>query len=128
MTTRMNIRILIVDDEIGFADVLRKRMARRGVEATPVSSGEEAVRTLRGSEFDVAIVDLKLQGMDGVEILRVFRLMAPEMPVLMLTGHGCDDARKLCMEHGAVGYLHKPVEFDHLLERTLLAAGTGGAA
>ncbi|QJB57451.1 response regulator [Pseudodesulfovibrio sp. zrk46] len=128
MTTRTNIRLLIVDDEIGFADVLRKRMARRGVEATPASSGEEAFRILRGYEFDVAIVDLKLQGMDGVEILRVFRLMAPDMPVLMLTGHGCDDARRICMEYGASGYLHKPIEFDRLLERTLHAAEAGGAA
>jgi len=122
MTSQRDVKLLIVDDEVGFADVLRKRMARRGVDATPASSGEEAVRILRNDEFDVAIVDLKLQGMDGVEILKVFRLMAPEMPVLMLTGHGCEDARSECIKNGAFGYLNKPIDFDRLLLKTLRAA------
>jgi len=122
---RKNIRLLIVDDEIGFADVLRKRMSRRGVQATPAASGEEAVRILRKDEFDVAIVDLKLEGMDGVAILKVFKLMAPDMPVIMLTGHGCEEARKECLKLGAEGYLSKPVDFDSLLAKTLRASAKG---
>ena len=122
------VRLLIVDDEIGFADVLRKRMARRGIDATPAASGEEAVRILRASEFDVAIVDLKLEGMDGLEILKVFKLMAPEMPVLMLTGHGSEEARDACMQQGAVGYLSKPMEFEELLEAVQRAIGRTEAA
>jgi len=122
------VSLLIVDDEIGFADVLRKRMARRGIDATPAASGEEAVRILRTSEFDIAIVDLKLEGMDGLEILKVFRLMAPDMPVLMLTGHGSDDAREACMKQGAVGYLSKPMELDELLDAVLRATGRTEAA
>ena len=121
-------RLLIVDDEIGFADVLRKRMARRGIDATPAASGEEAVRILRASEFDVAIVDLKLEGMDGLEILKVFKLMAPEMPVLMLTGHGSEEARDACMQQGAAGYLSKPMEFEELLEAVQRATGRTEAA
>jgi ActR/RegA family two-component response regulator len=117
-------RLLIVDDETGFAEVLCKRMRRRGVEAASAESGDEAVRLLRREEFDVAIVDLKLQGMNGIEILKVFRLMAPEMPVLMLTGHGSEEARDECLKLGAVGYLSKPVEFDRLLDKALqLSAG-----
>lgn len=119
------IRLLLVDDEIGFAEVLCKRMSRRGVIATPAASGEEAVRILRNSDFDVAIVDLKLEGMDGVEILKVFKLMAPDLPVLMLTGHGCEDARNTCMKHGAHGYLSKPIDFERLLIKTLHAGGGG---
>jgi len=126
--TLSEVRLLIVDDEIGFADVLRKRMARRGIDATPAASGEEAVRILRASDFDVAIVDLKLEGMDGLEILKVFRLMAPNMPVLMLTGHGSDDAREACMKQGAVGYLSKPMELDELLDAVLHAVGRTEAA
>lgn len=119
MDDRKTIKLLIVDDEIGFADVLCKRMGRRGVDATPAASGEEAVQTLRKHEFDVAIVDLKLEGMDGIEILKVFKLMAPDMPVLMLTGHGSEDARDECMKQGADGYLSKPMDFDRLLIQTL---------
>jgi len=124
MTGQQKIRLLIVDDEIGFADVLRKRMARRGVNATPAASGEEAVQLLRGNDFDVAIVDLKLEGMDGIEILKVFKLMAPTMPVLMLTGHGSEEARDVALRNGADGYLSKPIDFERLLTRTRIA-GTG---
>lgn len=130
MTGQHDIRLLIVDDEIGFADVLRKRMSRRGVDATPVASGEEAVQLLRGSDFDVAIVDLKLEGMDGIEILKVFKLMAPDMPVLMLTGHGSEEARDVALRNGADGYLSKPIDFERLLIKTV-HAGTrnqGGEA
>lgn len=120
-----NVRLLIVDDETGFAEVLCKRMRRRGVEAASASSGDEAVLLLRREEFDVAIVDLKLQGMNGIEILKVFRLMAPDMPVLMLTGHGSEEARDECIKLGAAGYLSKPVEFDRLLDKALeLGAGS----
>ncbi|WP_319584054.1 response regulator [uncultured Pseudodesulfovibrio sp.] len=122
--TGREIRLLIVDDETGFAEVLCKRMRRRGVEAASAASGDEAVLLLRREEFDVAIVDLKLQGMNGIEILKVFRLMAPEMPVLMLTGHGSEEARDECLKLGAAGYLSKPVEFDRLLDKALeLSAG-----
>lgn len=123
MTGKQDIKLLIVDDEVGFADVLRKRMSRRGVDATPAASGEEAVQILRKSDFDVAIVDLKLEGMDGLEILKVFKLMAPEMPVLMLTGHGSEDARNVALKYGADGYLSKPIDFERLLIKTLHAGG-----
>lgn len=122
------VRLLIVDDEAGFTEVLCKRMARRGVAATPVSSGEDAVQLLRRAEFDVAIVDLKLQGMDGVEILKVFKLMAPEMPVIMLTGHGSEEAREACMRLGAEGYLSKPIDFELLLVKALHLGGGGATA
>lgn len=121
--TRPNVRLLIVDDEDGFADVLCKRMARRSVTATAAASGEEAIRLLKGREFDVAIVDLKLEGMDGVEILKVFKLMAPDMPVVMLTGHGSGEARDTCLKLGAEGYLSKPIDFELLLVKTLHLGG-----
>nr|WP_321255576.1 response regulator [uncultured Pseudodesulfovibrio sp.] len=116
MTGTKEIRLLIVDDETGFADVLCKRMERRGVNACTASSGEEAIQILRNHDFDVAIVDLKLEGMDGVEILKVFKLLIPQMPVIMLTGHGCEVARAACIKNGAAGYLSKPFDFNALLD------------
>lgn len=123
MTGCRQIRMLIVDDEAGFAEVLCKRLGRRGVCATWVGSGEEGVRLLRSEEFDAALLDLKLQGMDGIEILRVFKLMAPEMPILMLTGHGSREAMEACLRLGAEEYLSKPVEFEVLLDRVLRLVG-----
>ncbi|QGY40369.1 response regulator [Pseudodesulfovibrio cashew] len=122
-----DVRLLLVDDETGFADVVCKRMSHRGVLATSASSGEEAVRLLRECEFDVAVVDLKLEGMSGIEILKVFKLMVPAMPVVMLTGHGSGDARQACLELGAACYLSKPVDFERLLVK-ILWLGKGGKA
>jgi len=127
-TCRPDVRLLIVDDETGYAEVLCKRMARRGVSATAAASGEEAIRILYRDDFDVAIVDLKLEGMGGVEILKVFKLMAPDMPVVMLTGHTSEEARDACMKLGAEGYLSKPVDFERLLVKTLHLGGGGAPA
>lgn len=114
---RKIINLLIVDDEAGFADVLAKRMSRRGICADTASSGEEAIRILREKHYDVAILDLKLEGMDGVEILKIFKLLAPEMPVVMLTGHGSEKAVVTSMKLGAADYLSKPIDFDLLVSR-----------
>lgn len=115
------IRLLIVDDETGFADVLKKRMSRRGIVVETASSGEEAIRTLRCRDFDVAIVDLKLEGMDGVEILKIFKMLAPDLPVLMLTGHGSESAARECKELGSADYLSKPIDFDVLMAKVMRA-------
>lgn len=111
------IRLLIVDDEVGFAEVLRKRMSRRGILVETAYRGEDAVRMLREKEFDAAVLDLKLEGMDGIEILKIFRLLDPELPVLMLTGHGCEKAAAESIRLGVADYLSKPVDFDLLLEK-----------
>lgn len=127
LTGDQGVKLLIVDDETGFAEVLCKRMKRRGVNATPAASGEEAVQLLRQNDFDLAIVDLKLQGMGGIEILKVFKLMAPDMPVLMLTGHGSEEARDECIRLGAAGYLSKPFDFERLYTKAL-RLGAGGVS
>lgn len=114
---KKQIRLLIVDDEVGFAEILRKRMGRRGILVETAYRGEDAVRMLREKEFDAAVLDLKLEGMDGIEILKIFRLLDPELPVLMLTGHGCEKAAAESIRLGVAEYLSKPVDFDLLLEK-----------
>lgn len=111
------IKLLIVDDEVGFAEVLRKRLSRRGILVETAYRGEDAVRMLREKAFDVAVLDLKLEGMDGIEILKVFKMLAPELPVLMLTGHGCEKAAAESIRLGVADYLSKPVDFELLLEK-----------
>ncbi|WP_320175377.1 response regulator [Maridesulfovibrio sp.] len=111
------IKLLMVDDEVGFAEVLRKRLSRRGILVETAYRGEDAVRMLREKEFDVAVLDLKLEGMDGIEILKVFKMLAPELPVLMLTGHGCEKAAAESIRLGVAEYLSKPVDFELLLEK-----------
>ena len=66
--------------------------ARRGIDTTKALSGTEAIQTLRKKDFDVAVLDLKMEDMDGIEVLKIFKKMVPEMPVIMLTGHGSERA------------------------------------
>jgi DNA-binding NtrC family response regulator len=120
------IRLLLVDDEVGFATVLAKRLNRRNIEVTTAFSGSQGIQALRQSGFDVAVLDLKMEDMDGIEVLKIFRLMDPQMPVIMLTGHGSEKSASEGIQHGAYDYLTKPYEFDDLLEKIRQAARSAG--
>ena len=111
------IRLLLVDDEEGFVSVLTKRLARRNINVTVALSGTEGIQTLRKQDFDVAVLDLKMEDMDGIEVLKIFKKMYPEMAVIMLTGHGSEQAAKEGMEYGAFDYLTKPCELEELIEK-----------
>jgi len=115
------VRLLLVDDEIGYLEVLSKRLTRRGYRVTTASSGTEAIRALRQWEFDLAVVDLKMEDMDGIEVLRVFKKMDPTLKVIMLTGHGSERAAREGIAEGAFDYLIKPVGLERLIE-TMAAA------
>jgi len=115
------VRLLLVDDEIGYLEVLSKRLTRRGYRVTTASSGTEAIRALRQWEFDLAVVDLKMEDMDGIEVLRVFKKMDPTIKVIMLTGHGSERAAREGIAEGAFDYLIKPVGLERLIE-TMAAA------
>ena len=110
------VRLLLVDDEIGYLDVLSKRLTRRGYKVTTASSGTEAIRALRQWEFDLAVVDLKMEDMDGIEVLKVFKKMDPSLTVIMLTGHGSERAAREGISQGAFDYLIKPVGLERLIE------------
>ena len=111
------IRLLLVDDEEGFVNVLTKRMVRRNINVTVALSGTEGIQALRKQDFDVAVLDLKMEDMDGIEVLKIFKKMYPEMAVIMLTGHGSEQAAKEGMEYGAFDYLTKPCELEELIEK-----------
>jgi DNA-binding response OmpR family regulator len=111
------IRLLLVDDEQGFVDVLSKRLAKRGIHTTRAFSGSDGIRLLRRDDFDVAVLDLKLGDMDGIEILKIFKKMDPDMPVIMLTGHGSEKASREGIRFGAFDYLTKPHELAELVAK-----------
>lgn len=111
------IRLLLVDDEEGYVKVLAKRMTRRNMEVMTALSGSEGIQRLRKQEFDVAILDLKMEDMDGIEVLRVFKKMVPDMPVIMLTGHGTEKAAREGLDLGAFDYLMKPCDLEELVEK-----------
>jgi DNA-binding response OmpR family regulator len=118
-----HVKLLLVDDEAGYVKVLAKRMAKRNIDVTPALSGSEAIQILRSNRFDAAVLDLKMEDMDGIEVLKVFKLMDPQMPVIMLTGHGSETAAREGIEFGAFDYLTKPCDLLELVEKIMEACG-----
>jgi DNA-binding response OmpR family regulator len=111
------IRLLIIDDEVGFTDIMAKRLGKRNIDVTSAYSGSEGIRAMRGRSYDVAVLDLKMEDMDGIEVLKIFKKLDPEMPVIMLTGHGSEKSATEGISCGAYDYLNKPFEFEELLQK-----------
>ena len=83
--------------------------------------GESALKLVNDDEPEVMILDLKMPGIDGIEVLRRVKKTRPEIEVIILTGHGSEADRKVCMDLGAFAYLQKPVDIG-LLTDTLKKA------
>ena len=111
------INLLLVDDEVGYVNVISNRLAKRNIIVTKSLSGTEGIQALRKQDFDIAVLDLKMEDMDGIEVLKIFKKMDPDMPIIMLTGHGSEQAAREGMEYGAFDYLTKPCNLEKLLEK-----------
>jgi len=116
-TEKDRIDLVLIDDEVGYVNVLSNRMAKRNINVTKCLTGTEGIQALRKQDFDVAVLDLKMEDMNGIEVLKIFKKLDPDMPVIMLTGHGSEQAAKEGMKHGAFDYLTKPCELEVLLEK-----------
>lgn len=117
-----DLRLLLVDDEPDFLEPLCTRLTRRRVSCVTATSGEEALQVLAGGTFDCAVVDVKMAGMDGLELLRRIRREHAATPVVLLTGHASVEMGVQGMELGAFDYLLKPVDIDELLDVARRAA------
>lgn len=111
------INVLLVDDEQGYLNVLSNRLSRRAIHATKAFSGTEAIQILRKTDFDVVVLDLKMEDMDGIEVLKVIKRMIPDLPVIILTGHGSQTAAKEGIQYGAFDYLTKPCALMELMDK-----------
>lgn len=114
-------KILLVDDEREFVQTLSERLQMREMESTAVYDGQAALDCVEKDDPEVMIIDLKMPGIDGMEVLRRTKQTRPEIEVIVLTGHGSEQDKLTCMSYGAFAYLHKPVDID-LLSQTLKAA------
>jgi two-component system, OmpR family, response regulator len=115
------VRLLLIDDEKDFVNILSKRIQRRNIDVAKAFSGREAIQMLRRQAFDVAVLDLKMEDMNGIEVLKVLKIMAPKLVVIMLTGHGSAEAAEQGIKLGAFDYLTKPCELEALLKKIMAA-------
>lgn len=110
------IKLLIVDDEIQFLDSIARRLEMRGFDVTKAANGDDALMAAETGNFDLALLDLKMPGIDGTEVLRILKQSHRYIEVIMLTGHGSIDSAVECTKLGAFSYLSKPYELEKLLE------------
>ena len=107
-------KVLLVDDEREFVHMLSDRLEMRDLGAAVVYDGEQALAAVSEEEPEVMVLDLKMPGIDGIEVLRRVKSEHPNVEVIVLTGHGSEEIRKRCMELGACAYLEKPVDIETL--------------
>jgi DNA-binding NtrC family response regulator len=110
-----NLSVLIVDDEAEFMEILVKRLRKRKLAVSGVTSGEAALKQLQETPFDIVVLDVKMPGMNGLDTLREIKKSYPLVEVIMLTGHADMEAAIEGMDVGAFDYLMKPIEIDELL-------------
>jgi CheY-like chemotaxis protein/cytidylate kinase len=118
---QMPSKILLVDDEREFVQTLSERLIMRDMGSVVAYDGESALNMVDEEEPEVMILDLKMPGIDGIEVLRKVKQTRPNIEIIILTGHGSEADRQICMGLGAFAYLHKPVDID-VLSKTLKAA------
>ncbi len=114
-------KVLLVDDERDFVEALSERLQMRDYSSAVVYGGEEALSVVEEDEPEVMVLDLKMPGVDGLEVLRRVKQKHPNVEVIVLTGHGSEDVARLCAELGACAYLEKPVDIEKLTEAMQLA-------
>jgi DNA-binding response OmpR family regulator len=111
------LRVLLVDDEEEFVETLADRMKMRDLEASTAHNGEEALSVVEQEEPDVIVLDLKMPGIDGIEVLRRVKKAYPKVEVIILTGHGTKKDEEAARSLGAFDYVTKPVDLDKLVPR-----------
>ena len=115
------INLLFVDDEEDFLRSITKRLEIRDFNVIAVKRGDEAIESARKYPVDIALVDLKMPGIDGEQTLQTLKKEHEWMEVVILTGHGSMDSAVQLTKSGAYSYLQKPCEWDKLIEVLTLA-------
>jgi DNA-binding NtrC family response regulator len=110
------IRLLIVDDEVKLLDSISRRLEMRDFDVTKASNGQEALDAAREATFDVALLDLKMPGLNGQAVLEILKKEHKYLEVIILTGHGSVDSAVECTKLGAFDYLPKPYKLEELIE------------
>jgi DNA-binding NtrC family response regulator len=110
------IKILLVDDEEDFVRALSERIRMRDLGSEIALNGEEALKLVETEVPDVMVLDLKMPGIDGMEVLRRVKKAYPGVQVIILTGHGSEKDEKDSYRLGAFKYLQKPVDIDKLVQ------------
>ncbi len=124
MSANDNIHLLMVDDEIKFLEAITNRLKLKSFEITSATNGEEAIAAAGKDRFDVAVIDLQMPGIDGVQVLEILKQNHKFLEVIILTGHATVESAVTCVKLGAFMVLEKPCNIDVLVKAINDAAET----
>lgn len=118
-------RLLIVDDETDVREFAANFFGKRKIETVTASSGEEALEKIKKQKPDLVLLDVRMDGIDGVETLKRIKELDREIKVIMVTGRKPEEegTYERCRQLGALDYIHKPLELDELEQVVLKTLG-----
>lgn len=123
-------KVLVVDDEEVVGRSFDRVLGERGYEVTTARNGEEALRKLDSNGFDLVFTDIKMPGMDGIEVAKRVKEMNPWLPVVIVTGYGSSENEARAQEAGVSQFLHKPLSpeiIEWVTKKSLAQAAAGPA-
>lgn len=111
------IKLLIIDDDEKLLMTMAERLGLNDFDVSTASEGKEAIKAAKKGKFDVAILDMKMPGMDGIEVLKILKKKHKFLEIIMLTGFASVESAVEAGKLGAFGYLEKPYNFEDLVEK-----------
>lgn len=116
MTDNKKIHLLMVDDEVKFLETITKRLKLKFFDITSATNGVDAIEAAKKGQFDVAVIDLQMPGIDGVHVLETLKKNHKYLEVIILSGHATIETAVDCTKIGAFKILEKPCEFSNLVD------------
>jgi len=117
MPEELKANVLLVDDEEQFLKVFSQRLEGKGLKVDTSTIGEDALKKVKGKDFDAIILDLVMPGMSGIETMKRLSSENPDLQIIILTGHGTVEKGVEAMKTGAVDFLEKPADLNKILEK-----------
>ncbi len=111
------LRVLLVDDEPELVYTVAERLTLRGIEAVALTNGDDALKLLEKKEFDVVVLDVKMPGIDGIDLTKRIKDLYPKIRIILLTGRGSKEESLKGLNEGASDYLVKPIDIETLIEK-----------
>jgi len=108
--------VLFVDDEEELVSATAERLGYRGIDADYVIDGQNALTKLQSKKYDIIVVDLKMPGLSGSELSRIIHDTYPELPIILITGHGSIEKESLKCQDCVTSFLQKPIDIDILVK------------
>ena len=113
----MSAKVLLVDDEIDFLDIMAERMSARGMDVSTAGSAEDALKMIIAESYDAVIMDLMMPEMDGFKALKLFKQSRPELSIILLTANVPEEKCREAIKLGALDVIEKPADLNLLTQK-----------